>query len=73
MRKRIFEIIEVGPENDKLSQFYDSFMVLAIFISILPLMVKSEAAVWLLIDKITVCVFIFDYLLRLITADYKLK
>lgn len=36
MRKRIFEIIEIGDENDKLSQVYDFYMMLVIIVSIIP-------------------------------------
>ena len=73
MRKRLFEIIEVGDENDKLSQFYDVFMMLTIIISIIPLWTHKQAAAFNIIDKVTVTIFIIDYLLRLITADLKLR
>lgn len=73
MRKRLFEIIEVGQEDDKLSRFYDFFMMLVIIISIIPLMTHTENQLTLIVDRITVCIFIIDYLLRLITADYKLN
>lgn len=73
MRKRIYEIIEIAEENDRLSQIYDALMLLAIIISIIPLAFKNTNNAFILIDKITVCIFIIDYALRLITADYKLK
>ena len=73
MRKRIFQIIEVGEENDKLSRAYDFFMMATIIISIIPLWSHEETAVFNIIDKITVIVFIADYILRLFTADLKLK
>lgn len=73
MRKRIFEIIEVGYDNDKLGQFYDWFMMTAIVISIVPLMFKYQTSLFYTIDKVTVIIFIIDYLLRLGTADYKLQ
>lgn len=73
MRKRLFEIIEVGEENDKLSQLYDFFMMLTIIISIIPLCTHVENNIFVLIDKITVIIFIVDYILRLFTADIKLK
>lgn len=71
MRKRIFEIIEIAKDDDRLSRIYDWFMIVLIIISIIPLTMKEPAAVWQLIDKICVAVFIIDYFLRLITADYK--
>ena len=71
MRKRIFEIIEIAKDDDRLSRIYDWFMIVLIIISIIPLTMKEPAAVWRLIDKICVAVFIIDYILRFITADYK--
>lgn len=73
MRKRIFEIIEVGNDDDKLSRAYDFFMMLTIIISIIPLWSHKETTAFNIIDKITVVIFIADYVLRFITADIKLK
>ena len=73
MRKRIFEIIEIAEEKDRASLAYDLFMMITIFLSLLPLATKSQAAVWIYIDIATVVIFIIDYLLRVITADYKLE
>ena len=72
MRKRIFEIIEAAKENDRLSNIYDIFMMIVIVASLIPLTSKSTPAVFSIIDKVAVVIFIIDYLLRLITADYKL-
>ena len=47
-------------------------MMLVIIASLIPLAFKSENAVFYWIDKVAVVIFILDYLLRLITADYKL-
>ena len=71
MRKRIFEIIEVADDGDKLSRIYDWFMIAVIIISIIPLTMKTPGYVWQFIDKVCVAIFIIDYVLRLITADYK--
>ena len=73
LRKRLFEIIEVAEESDRLSNIYDIGMMIVIVASIIPLAFKTTNTVFSVIDKITVAVFIIDYLLRLITADYKLK
>lgn len=73
MRKRIYEIIEVGTEQDKVSRAYDVFMMLVIIISIIPLWTHSTNMVFDIIDKVTVVIFIIDYLLRLVTADIKIK
>ena len=73
MRKRIYEIIEVAEGEDKSSQIYDIFMIISIVLSIVPLAFKESNVCFLAIDKITVCIFIIDYLLRIITADKKLN
>ena len=72
MRKRLFEIIEVSNE-DKVSRCYDVFMMISIIVSIVPLWTHSTNYVLQIIDLITVFIFIIDYVLRLITADSKLK
>ena len=71
MRKRIFEIIEIADDGDKLSRIYDWFMIAVIIISIIPLTMKTPGYAWQFIDKVCVGIFIIDYALRLITADYK--
>lgn len=73
MRKRIYEIIEVAEGEDKSSQIYDILMIISIVLSIVPLAFKESNVCFLAIDKITVCIFIIDYLLRIITADKKLN
>lgn len=71
MRKRAFEVIEVSKDNDILSSIYDVFMMIAIIASLIPLAFKSEYYLFNIVDKICVSIFIIDYILRLITADYK--
>lgn len=73
MRKRLFEIIEVSRDNDKASTAYDVFMMLTIIISIIPLAFVEDKPCFQWIDKITVVVFIIDYILRIICADLKLE
>lgn len=73
MRKRIFEIIEVSESDDKLSKAYDIFMILIIVVSLIPLMFKHQTTPMYVIDKVCVIIFIIDYILRLCTADFKLK
>lgn len=72
-RKRLFEIIETAKESDRVSNIYDIFMMVTIVVSIIPLAFKEEFPVFVIIDKIAVVVFIIDYLLRVLTADYKLN
>ena len=72
MRKKIFDIIEANDDGF-LGRLYEGFMLIMIIISMIPLTMKSENITTFMIDRITTVVFIIDYLLRLITADYKLQ
>lgn len=71
MRKRIYEIIETSTGEDKASTIYDIFMIVVIIASLIPLAFKNDNIVFSIVDKVCVVIFIFDYLLRWITADYK--
>ena len=71
MRKRIFEVIEVAREDDRVSAVYDAFMIVMIVLSLVPLLFKEQTPALAVFDHIAVVVFIFDYLLRWSTADYK--
>ncbi len=71
MRKRLFEIIEVAKDSDLASSIYDAIMMVVIVASLLPLAFKQEYLAFIIIDRIAVCIFILDYILRLLTADFK--
>ena len=73
MRYKIFDILEKDDGDNILSRIYDYSMIFIIIMSIIPLAFKESNAVFDVMDQICVTVFIIDYLLRLITADYKLK
>lgn len=73
MRKRLFEIVELSDGKDIASKIYDIFMMLLIFISLIPLAFKEEYIAFIIIDKVAVSIFIIDYLIRWITADMKLS
>lgn len=74
MRRRIFEMIEKGEQEDRLSLYYDWFMIFCINASVMPLCVKqSTNPIFFWIDRVTVFIFIIDYILRWATADFKLK
>lgn len=70
MRKRIYEIIEVSKNGDRISAAYDWMMMCTILISVVPLAFKESNALFDYVNTITVALFIVDYILRLITADY---
>lgn len=73
MRKRIYEIIELSQDNDCVSSVYDILMMVAIIISIIPLAFKQTYTFFYYTDIATTVLFIIDYILRLITADYKIN
>lgn len=73
MRKRLFEIIEIANPGDKLSSVYDKGMMICIIISIIPLCFKEKYTAFTVVEHITTAIYIIDYILRLITADFKLK
>lgn len=73
MREKLFLIIDSANNDTKLGNTYDFIMMAAIIVNIIPLAFKETHAVFQWIDYITVAIFILDYILRLITADFKLK
>lgn len=73
MRRRIYEIVDTFREDDKLSVAYDWFMMITILVSMVPLAFVNNEPGFDIIDRVTVCIFIIDYVLRLATADYKME
>ena len=73
MRRRLFEIIEKGQKGDRLSTVYDRVMLFAIVVSIIPLMFFEELKWFKYVEIVTVVIFVIDYLLRWITADFKME
>ena len=73
MRKKLFSIIEPGSSGNFLSNAYDFMMIATIIASLVPLAFKETNIIFQQIERVTVSIFILDYVLRLITADYKLK
>lgn len=71
MRKRIYQIIEKSSEGDKLSLAYDIVMLVSIIASIIPLTFAREHPAFIVVERVTVTIFIIDYLLRWLTADYR--
>ena len=72
MRRKIYEIIEVDDDRRGLSYIYDIVMIVAIALSLIPLMFKQTNAFFSVSETVITVLFILDYLLRLLTADFKL-
>lgn len=73
MRRKVYTVIELADEGNKISYLYDLIMMISIVASIVPLAFQETYAVFRWIEYITVGVFVIDYLLRLWTADLKLQ
>lgn len=76
MRKRIFDIIQIGNRSDWQSRLFDYFIVAVIVISIsitFALTFELPRDVYVLLDRIelvTILIFIVEYVLRLCTVDF---
>ena len=74
MRKKIYEIIEAtNSKSSVLNIIYNFIMFFCIFISMIPLMDKKETTFYGIINTATLIIFLIDYILRLITADFELE
>ena len=72
MRKKIYEIIEETAYETTLNHVYDIFMILAIIVSMSPLVFKDPPSYLVVAERVTAVIFIIDYVLRFIVADIKL-
>lgn len=71
-REQIFEIIEKDDGSNIWSHLYDVFMFAIIILSVVPLMFWDYHPLFVYIEIFTTTIFIIDYILRWVTADYKL-
>ncbi len=71
MRKKIYEIID-SPSHSLPHRVYSGIIMAAVIISLVPLAFKEDYMLFYITDKLTVSVFIIDYILRISVADIKL-
>lgn len=71
-RKNLYDIIETDS-NAVNSKLYDWAMLIFIVLSLIPLAFREQTTMFIWFDRVSVGVFIIDYLLRWLTADYKLS
>lgn len=62
MRAKIYNIIN--------TPLYNIIMILIILLSLIPLTIKNPNIILIQIENISTIIFIFDYILRLSTADF---
>ena len=70
-RQKIADIIDRQSHTDRIGTAYDWFMVLAILVSLLPLMFMKPHRVFWYTELGSALVFIIDYVLRWGTADIR--
>ncbi|MCD7982601.1 MAG: ion transporter [Clostridiales bacterium] len=73
MKNKIFNMIEPGIYSNRANKAYDIFMMASIVCSLIPLAFKSSTPALNRIDHIITVIFIVDYILRITTADIKLR
>jgi voltage-gated potassium channel len=75
MKKRIFNIIQIGSKEDLPSRLFDYFIVICIFLNITVAFLDTFEqlrpfyGIFKVIEGVTIAVFIIEYALRLWTAD----
>ncbi len=75
VKKRIFEIIQIGQTDDWVSRFFDRFIVVTIVVNIAAMFLEtfSEMTPYLSLlhgaETVTVMIFCVEYALRIWTAD----
>ena len=76
LRKRIFDIIQIGNKEDLPSTAFDIFITVVIFLNLFATIFatfeesKPFTPVINAIETVTVIIFCIEYILRIITADY---
>lgn len=74
IRHRIHLIVAPHKNNNsRTSRTYDCIQLVAIVLSIVPLTFRQPIPFFTLLEYICVGLFILDYVLRWITADYKIR
>lgn len=70
MRKKIYQMVHVY-EGNLLSVAYKWFMIAIIALSLIPLTIKGTNNIFKAIDYTCLAIYIIDFSLRWIAADYK--
>ena len=75
IREKIYQIIGPGyiDEDGSWSQIYHMSMSAVIGVSIFPLMFRKHSELFFYFDVIPAIIFVIDYILRWVTADFELK
>lgn len=75
IKKRIFQIMQIGDKRDLISKFFDYFIVFAIFLNLGVVIYDTfdsslpYKTILDMIELVTLIIFLIEYILRLWTAD----
>ena len=72
-RKKISDIINIWTGSSIWCRVYDVVMIIVIIMGLLPLAFHEKYKVFKYTDIVVVTIFIIDYLLRWLTADFRIK
>lgn len=70
MREKLYDVISSDDSKSKWSSVYDVFMMAVIAASLVPLALKEPSGAFQVLDKICVTIFVIDYFIRWLTADF---
>ena len=76
MKKKVFNIIQIGDKSNRLSRLFDIFIAIVICANILVTFLQTFDELALLfpvfhvVEVITILIFCVEYILRIWTADY---
>lgn len=72
MRKKIFSIVQIGKDSDITSRVFDYFITITILVNIIVLYAGTFRAdpMYKRIELVCTVIYMTEYILRLITADY---
>ena len=76
MKRKVFNIIQIGDKSNQLSRMFDIFITVVIFSNILVMFLQTFEELSFLfgffhvIEILTILVFCVEYVLRIWTADY---
>lgn len=75
LRQRLYSIVEprYNNQDSKIASLYDWIMLAAIVIGIIPLMFREQSSLFYAFDIVSCVIFILDYILRWLTADFRMK
>lgn len=73
MREGIYRLVRKAEKSDKVGRAYNIFISTVAILSIVPMMFKIETPFLHMLERVTVYLLFFDYVLRWMTYDFSYK